>query len=146
MDDCFMSPHHRQKSKKSKKTFDRIRSFFTLIFYLRLFHIRMNTIEPEWWSRPKEVITNIRVQDNAGNPWPVELIHNGKKYNIPKKWISLHINGWAVRIQWIDITSQVQKWVENIFQHDSWKWSLRRIEIIDSGNTPLPHPEWSPES
>lgn len=147
MDGCFMSSHHRQKPKKSKKTFDRWTSFFTLCFYYYSLREKMNTLtEPEWWRRQEEVITVIRAVNNSGNHWAVRLEHNGKEYPIPKEWISLHINGGAVRIHWIDITKQVQKWVENIFQHNSWNWGLKRTEPTNSDNTLLPRPVWSPES
>ena len=102
--------------------------------------------EPEWLIRPKEVVTRVKSQNDVGKHWPVYLEHNGKKYPIPKEWLSLHINGGAVRIHGIDVTRKVQKWVENVFQHDTWTWRLKRIEPTDSDNTPLPRPVWSPES
>ena len=106
----------------------------------------MNTqTEPEWWSK-KEITTLIKVLNNAGSPWQVDLEHNGKKNQIPKDWLRLHINGGAVRIYGIDITRKIQKWVENVFRYNSWNGRLERVTAKDSDNTPLPHLELSLES
>ena len=108
----------------------------------------MNTpTEPEWWRINKEVITIIKVLNNAWKPWPVNLEHNGKKYPIPEKWLRIHINGWALRIHWVPINVQknVQRWVENVFRHNSWTGRIEKVETIDSNNIPLTHYEWSQE-
>lgn len=85
--------------------------------------------EPEW--RPQNLMTTIQVLNNAWNPWKWSKIeHNWKQYPInDKTWeVRLHINGWAVRLNWIAITQKIQKWVENIFQHNSWTWErIKRI-------------------
>lgn len=86
--------------------------------------------EPEWWrSNPREIITLIKTESNCWSHWPVKLKHNGKEYLIPRDWLNIHINGWAVYIKWVDVTKKIQKWVENVFRHNAWNGKIESITI-----------------
>ena len=95
----------------------------------------MNTSEPEWWISSKEIVTNIKALNNAWKYWPVKLTHNGKEYLIPETWLNIHINWWPVSIHGIPITSNVQKWVENIFQHNMATGWLRKVDTLNTDTT-----------
>lgn len=76
-------------------------------------------------------MTTFIIKNNAGKPWSCSIEHNWKKILTDKDWKAiLHINGWSLKIHWIaiDVQRRVQKWVNNIFQHDSSSWRMIKIE------------------
>ena len=88
-----------------------------------------SVLEPEWWlyQETGKTLTTIKAQSNCWGYWAVKLGHNGKEYTIPKDGLRIHINGWAVYLNWLDITKKVKKWVENIFRHNSWTGQITNL-------------------
>jgi hypothetical protein len=83
--------------------------------------------DPNWWHNDK---TKIEALSTSGGVWWVRLIHGDINTLVPTGWLYLHINGWAVYLNWIDVTKKIKKRTRNVLQYNSKTWVIERVEIL----------------